>query len=73
MSILGFMNAHAGLQKVVTEEGCQKTELWQKFNYGIKLLNKIRDVIKVEYGPVLNEDYGDVSCPLLSCIVLNPI
>lgn len=73
MSVLSFMNAHVGLQKVVTEEGCQKTELLQKFNYGIKILNKIRDEIKLEYGPVLNEDHGDVSCHLLTCIVLNLI
>lgn len=73
MSVLSFMNAHAGLQKVVTEEGCQKIELQRKFNYGIKLLNKIRDIIELEYGPALNEDCGDVSCHHVSCIVLNPI
>lgn len=68
MSVLSFMNACAGLQKAVTEEGCHKTELLEKFNYGIKLLNKIRDAIKLKYGPILNEDYGDVSCHLLTCI-----
>lgn len=52
MSVLSFVNAHAGSQRAVTEEGCQKTELLQKFNYGIQLLNKISDVIKLEYGPV---------------------
>lgn len=72
MSVLSFVNACAGLQKVVAEERCQKTELLQKFSYGIKLLTKIRDVIKLEYDPVLNEHYGDVSCNL-ACIVLNPI
>lgn len=73
MSVLSFMNAHVGLQKVVTGEGCQNTGLLQKFNHGIKLLNKIRDVIKLKSGPVLNEDYGDVLCHLPTCIVLNPI
>lgn len=57
------------LAYVVTEEECQKTELLRKCSYSIKLLNKIGDVTKLEYDPILNGDYGNVSCCLLTCIV----
>lgn len=68
-----FYECTCWLTESCDRRGCQKTDLQRKFNYGIKLLNKIRDMIKLEYGPALNEDFGDVSCHHVSCIVLNPI
>lgn len=57
------------LAYVVTEEERQKTELLRKCSYSIQLLNKIGDVTKLEFDPVWNGDYGNVSCRLLIRIV----